>query len=837
MNLLDDLHVHAPVSSPEREPLHRRERRTRCAAILVVATAITSTWLLSGVAINEAVRFASFEAFYVLLPGFLLYTLLSVEPGGWLRTVAVGVPLGYAINTGAFALTAALDVRAAFAFLPLVALGVIGPILMCRSKWASPRTLYRGVRDRDRVLARGECSDHGQTDRARAQIKRRADAQAQIKCRDDAGKRSVGGLDALLVASAITAALVLLALTFFASSPLPAQAHSVVYSADNVFDISLAAEARNHWPITAPWVAGQSLRYYTGVFIHAAAINQVVGVPLSTVFLRLLPTMMFLVVAMQLWFLGSSLRRSHWVGPLAVVLLLVVEDLNLNPTQSQVFHINPFTQFPQSPSFAFGAPFLLGVLALLGPRFAEVSAPSAVDGDRRGVTSAGAVGTFAILAILVVGAATAKTFAAADLVGGLGFYWLWSLIARRPSRLALYCLALSVICVAVVYFTTLAGGGASSMSLAPFNFVQEGNSFVRARTLAEGMVGHSLYWLPLLLGAGIFAVCLFAPLLGGVWLLRRRSAISAAGGLAGAVFVTGALAYLLLGAPGGVEGVFLVYGYIAVVPLAAAGLLRLWEDTPPDARLRLGRACAGLLALGLAIAGVTPALALAGREADAWYALVYGCVAGGIALTIFRLRIYYVATISSRVGRTVACAIPLLVVLGLVKPTALAASGAWKTITRQRIAPTDSASHYGLTSSLYTGLIWVRDHTSRCDVLAVSNHFSGPGGVEPDYVYYSAFTERRIFLESWLYTPAGTLGREPFPGRLALNNLAVSGSPKALRELALDGVSYVLIDKRHGGGAPEPPSVSRLVFENSALDVYRLFAPRDSARPRCATVT
>jgi hypothetical protein len=285
--------------------------------------------------------------------------------------------------------------------------------------------------------------------------------------------------------------------------------------------------------------------------------------------------------------------------------------------------------------------------------------------------------------------------------------------------------------------------------------------------------------------------------------------------------------------------VFLVYGYIAAVPLAALGLWRVWQDTPPSVRRRLLSACAALLALGLAIAGITPGLALTGRAADAWYALAYGLVVAGIAFTIVRLRRRYASTISSRVGRTVACAIPLLVVLGLVKPTALVASGAWKTITHQRIAPANSSRSYGLTSALYAGLIWVRDHTNPCDVLAVSNHYSAPGGKEPDYVYYSAFTERRIFLESWNYTPRGALGGEPFPRRLALNNLAVSGSPMALRELARDGVSYVLIDKSHGGGAPEPPSVSRLVFENSALDVYRLHVPRGATHKpaRCATIT
>jgi hypothetical protein len=794
MTVLDQLHARDAVAVGERGA-RQQSRRLGRLAIPIVAAAILSTWLLSGVSISEAARYSAFEAFYVALPGVLLYKVLSAEPSSWLRTVAIGVPLGYAANTGAFALTAALNARPAFSLLPLFALAACAPILA--------RRRMRQARRRARALP-------------------------------------IDGLDAFVVALAVAAALVLLAFTFFASTPLPGHAHSVVYSADNVFDISIAAEARNHWPITEPWVAGQPLRYYTGVFMHIAAVNQVTGVPLASVVLRLLPTTMFLVVALQLWFLGISLRRSPRIGPVAVVLLLVVEDMNLNPTQSEVFHISPFTQFPLSPSFAFGAPFILGALALLAPRFAELGAASdAARARARSATRTGTMRMLTIMGLLVLGAASAKMFAAVDLLGGLGLYWLWSLLARGPARLPAYCLALSTACVAGIYFLMLAGGGASSVRLAPFNFTQEGDSFARARTLAEGIAGHSLYWLALLAGAAILAIFLFTPLLGGLWLIRERGAIPAGAGLPGAVFVTGLLAYLLLGAPGGVEGVFLVYGYIAAVPLAALGLVRLWEQTPPAARRGLIATGAVLLGLGLAIAGVTPALALTKRARDAWYILGYGSVLGGIALTARRLSRHYAPTIPSRLARVTACAIPLLVVMGLVKPATLAASGALKTISHKRIAVTSSASDYGLTTALYTGLVWVRDHTSRCDVLAVNNHFSGPGDSEPDYLYYSAFTERRIFLESWFYTPAGTHGGEPFPGRLALNNRAVAGNPAALRQLALDGVRYILIDKLHGGGPPEPASVTRLVFANGALDVYQLDMPSGTARPRarCGALT
>ena len=135
-----------------------------------------------------------------------------------------------------------------------------------------------------------------------------------------------------------------------------------------------------------------------------------------------------------------------------------------------------------------------------------------------------------------------------------------------------------------------------------------------------------------------------------------------------------------------------------------------------------------------------------------------------------------------------------------------------------------------MTAPLYAGLLWVRAHTTPCDVLAVNNHYDDAAHDESVYFYYSAFTERRVFLESWRYTAGGQTGGLPYPGRFALNQRAVAqANPEALRELARRGVSYVLIDKTHLGGPQEPASVSKLVFSNSALDVYRLLG----ARPKC----
>jgi hypothetical protein len=278
--------------------------------------------------------------------------------------------------------------------------------------------------------------------------------------------------------------------------------------------------------------------------------------------------------------------------------------------------------------------------------------------------------------------------------------------------------------------------------------------------------------------------------------------------------------------------------------MAALGLTRLWANAPAAARRTIVQACLAILVLGLIIAGsselltgakvLTRAALIPGTEAllgpkrlawGVWYGLAYALVVAAIVLASLELERHFAPVLRSRSSRWLACCIPMVVTLGLVEPFGIAGPEVWKTITRQRKVVEDSREDQGMSAALYSGLTWVRRHTASCDVLAVNNHYLLAPGSDSRYFYYSAFAERRVFLESWAY-PARWPGEpQPFPARLALNELAVSrGDPVALRRLQRDGVSYVLIDKTHGRGAPEPRDVSRLVFADKALDVYELVA-------------
>jgi hypothetical protein len=319
-----------PQRSPALEVSWRSGGQMRAATIGLVGATVLATWVLSGVSFGDAARFIAFEGVFVLLPGAMVFALVSRSPQGWLRTIAIGWPLGCALEIGAFALTAALGERSLFALLPVVALATIGPVLAyrhLRSPSQRPRPNFpqlRGfVADRDRRLP------------------------------------------LLIAGMALSLALIVLAVRFFAPYPLPGHARSVAYLPDNVYDISLSAEALHHWPITQSYVAGQPLRFYTGLFIHVAAVSQVTGIAPATVILRLLPSTIVLVVALQLWLLCRDFCDSRWVAPTAIVLFLLFSELGLDATRFGSFGVSFFNVLTEAPTNALAVPLLLAMLAVV----------------------------------------------------------------------------------------------------------------------------------------------------------------------------------------------------------------------------------------------------------------------------------------------------------------------------------------------------------------------------------------------------------------------------------------------------------------------------------------
>jgi hypothetical protein len=708
-------------------------------AIALVGSTLLAVWLLSGVPILDIAGFVAFEALYVLFPGCLLYALLSPAPAGRLVALAVGWPLGYALEIGAFALTAALHARELFTFLPLLAAVAFWPCLFYRH-----RRSYSWVASL-RAALRGGLS----------------------VLRDQ-------GVESLVAATAIAIAVALVGFRFFATYPLPEHVSSVLYFPDNVDYVSLAAEALHHWPITEPFVAGHPFRYYTGVFMHVAALKQVAGVPLTVTVFRLIPAGAVVVAMLQFWCLGGLLGRSRWAGPFTVALLIVIENMKLYPTHTKVFGVALFSEFAWSLTYGFGVIFLLGILILF--RSQILSTGTAAAPARPTFRAAG---TLVLLVILILGGSAVKTPAVATLVAGLGLFWLWRRATGKASRLLSCSLFLSLACLVAMYFLLLYGAGGAATTyteFAPFDFLK----YTVFRSTVASHPGPAVL-------VGVAVVMLLwklLPVAGALWPLRRRGAWTPFVSLAVAVFAAGFIVYVLMGSPAGNESYFIWYGYIGLIPVAVASLMAVWGGIPAYARRTLLRVCAVVLAVGLTSAGATQILTaqrtLAGGRTAFWY-LWYGgtlALAGGlVVLWGLRLERRLAAWTSPRGARVLAYGALQLGILGCAQALVLAVPQAWRTLLDRQAVPLNTADHPGLTAALYRGLVWVRDHTNACDVLAVNPHNARPAGatsvtVDSGYFYYSAFTERSVILESWVLTIQGQHGEQPYPALYALNSEA-----------------------------------------------------------------
>jgi hypothetical protein len=145
--------------------------------------------------------------------------------------------------------------------------------------------------------------------------------------------------------------------------------------------------------------------------------------------------------------------------------------------------------------------------------------------------------------------------------------------------------------------------------------------------------------------------------------------------------------------------------------------------------------------------------------------------------------------------------------------------------------PTYAQGGRELTPNLYGGLIWIRQHAPSDAVVAVNNQYVGDDDSGPFDFYYSAISQRRVFLEGFANSErAIELGWErvaagqarPFPGRLRLNRAVfAAGNPRALSTL-IDryGVRYLVVDEQAGPASPRLARLGRLVFARPGVVVY-----------------
>jgi hypothetical protein len=739
-------------------------RRGLAPASFVIGTAVV-TWLVSGVAVLDIVKFLGYEVAFVLVPGAAVLWAVRGRRSGRLLMVAIGWPLGQALEILAFSATAEFGSRGLFILYPPVAVVVSALVIWkrARDELPSPSSLA---------------------------ISRRLMWTA-------AGTLSLG--------------LVYLAVMWLPMVPMPSVTESIRYDPDYPYFIGLIAEVLNHWPATNPGLAGVPWHYEWFIFFHMAAISQVTHLAIATVAFRLdyVPTMV--VIGCQLLAVGRSLGRAAWAGvvAIAVFFLLGPLDLTTDPSGPTPFGDRFTYHLFGSWTFAFGVMFFLALLYLINERVQAATWRTRDD-----------VRSWLLITILMVGASGSKATILPVIVTGTGLYFgSVLLLKRQASKPAAVTLGLGI-GIFIMTFYVVYGGGVPGTTIQPFAWLA-GTFPVLA---AGGITNHPtlrMILLPLAYAAGLAGVML--PVSGMLYLLRRRHRAEITPfALCLCLFGGGLLIGTVVHQRSYGEEFFVDTGYVAGCVVAAAGLRLAWLDAGhflPISKRSVAIAFSAWLALLLAIVAIT-SRSVAHENALVIRYVVLG--AGGVAFVV-AFGVWLRAHHRSVSGLLALGLIPLVAASALTLP--IVQSPTLERVLRaEPVSPTqpDPQTVWGLTPNLLIALQWLKDHTSTRTVFAVNNHWIEPTKTNGKYYYYTAFSERQVFVEAYDGNRYGVIAGITTPisvnyaYREELNDEVFNDADRiALRILMGQySVRFLFIDRIHGPFDPNVLQLGRVVYSN-----------------------
>lgn len=751
--------------------------RTVALPVLAVAAVALGMPVGYGAPVGDVLLYAGFELCFVVLPGWAAYRLLVSESGGPLRQVALGWALGYVLLIVAFIATAATGTRPLLYVYPLVVLAVAA-----------------AVRHRH-LLPSG-------------------------------GLLPPGGRLAWALAAACIGAMAYVGFAYFPGAPLPGS-QDIAYFIDYPRWISLAAEAMNHWPITDPSVAGEPMPYHYFVNIQLAAASQVTGIDLPLIYFRLFIFPLVVLSILLFAVAGKALTGRYAVGLVAAAIAILIGEIRLDPSATFDAH-TPFfglffTLLYRSPSFLLGLVFFLPLIMLI----------SEVLNDRMALRR---VGHWVLIGLFMVGASDAKVSILPLLVVALLAYCAVVYVRSRKLDFAAAGAAAMALAIFAVLWLIQYRGHSSGLGLDPFADV----NLMPAVQLIKGDLAAHIADFPgrdpaLDVGAIAFGVLglLVAPLVGIAWLLQqRRTALGAPQVWLLTVLLAGTAMAFAFAEPGTQSSLyFLFYGIVGGYLLSAHGLVAAWERRP-----KMEGRWLRFILLAMAFACVVVALVVVpettdpfsgAREMAITYMTRYGVLVVALVLLYWAGRRWVGPT------RWPAAA---LVTLALLMVGALATPF---DNLKAAVSGDSGGVSLGTTLSpdLYAALRWIREDTPTDAVIAVNNPWVDAANTVPLAYMYSAFAERRVFLEGWGYSQRTremgfadvVTGENPFAGRLALNQATFADAdPDAIATLVREfGVRYLLVDRGNGirSDVAALRKAGEVVYEGPGVLVLRLPAP------------
>ncbi len=317
--------------------------------------------------------------------------------------------------------------------------------------------------------------------------------------------------------------------------------------------------------------------------------------------------------------------------------------------------------------------------------------------------------SWALIALLLVGASGAKATILPVILGGVALYIVIALFRRhRPSVMAACAALVFGVAVFALTFLIIYGTGSPGTPIDPFVSLSRTFPMVAAEGITNAALRHLV--LPFAYVAGVAGVLL--PLAGSLYLLRRQHRAELARyALCICTFIAGLAIATAVHQISFSEQYFLDTGFVAGCVVAAAGLRLAWLDAglalPMSVRsmlVTLAVSFAVLIATILATSHtITPGHALVAR----YVVLGAGCIALVVGWTFVMRRRNRSAS-----GAWALALIPLVAASALTSPI-LVAPSVKKIVsgTPITIAARDPEVVWGLTPDLLTALDWLRDHT------------------------------------------------------------------------------------------------------------------------------
>lgn len=742
-------------------------------ATALVATTAVVLWLAFGVRGDEIGRFLAYELGFVLVPGWLVYRAVRSEPGGMLQQLVFGWTLGYLVEIGAFATTAAIGTRELFFAYPLL-VGV-------------PAGIVAGRRRRS-VGTTGTLA---------------AESTTSIW---------VGaGICALL--------LVYAAMVGFTQMPLPRDVSSATHQEDTVFAISLAGEALHHWPVTLPVVAGEPLEYHLFAYLHMAAVSQGTGIELSVVVMRLYQVPLLLLFALQLIWVGGRIGGRIAAGLTTAVVMLFLGELDASIETDFLFTDLSFFWLLASHTFLVGLVFFVPAIAVVADLLAEEKTP------RRTV-----IERWLLVAALVIGCLGGKSYAPLLVVcGGLTLFIGGHLLLKRAiSWPAVAALGLcgGLYALATFLFLGRNSGGAVIDPLQAFAQMPGTSELDDHLEDVWGLLDSEA--ISVTLGTvGLLGI----PLLGLALLLaERRGALRRREGWFLCLFVASLPALYLLDHPGYSQLFILFFGVVPASALAAVGFTEFWRRHGRASISFASIAAAMVVAWAVTTWHVSETPIWPGL-------LLGGMVVVGATLVRGRLDATSLRRDGVGVLAGCAAVLAVLNTPLDWLPTLSERTSAGKPLYSQELHGMTAGLYRGLRwvrdNTPTNAVLVVNNHSIRSD-RSDSKYFYYSALAERRVVleswdYTPQTAARGVFSLPDVLSP--------FPRRLHLSKAIYErGDTRALRALVCDyGATHVIVDKAHGGIAPrllELDALGEPIYSNWDFDAYAIRWPPPCGRGR-----